>query len=255
MRGYIISGLLIALAIPAFAQSRAPRHMSIADKLNEPIASFDFTDTPFDQVIDYLTDLTHLNIVVRWQTLEGLGIERDKPINVKLVNVRLSQVLWNVMNDAGGPDVKLAYRAQGNVLVLSTAEDLGNEMFVRVYDIADLLARVPRFTNAPQLDLSQASQGGGGGAGGGGGGSSNIFGSNSGSSDEDEDENDTQEGEESPDVRRLIELIRATIEPDSWAETSGEGKGTIMAFRNQQLVVRNNIKVHQLLDRGALDIR
>lgn len=255
MNRYLISGLILSTAIPAFAQSAQPgRAISIVDKLNEPMPLVDFEEASFDTVIDWLADQTKLNIVVRWQTLEGLGLDRDKPISVKLANVRVSQALWNIMNDAGGPDVKLAYRAQGNLLVLSTQEDLGSEMFVRVYDIADLLARVPRFTNAPQLDISQASQGGGG-AGGGGGGGGNIFGNSSGGNSDDEDEEgNNAEGEENADVTRLIELIRTTIEPDSWAEVSGEGKGTIQAFRNQ-LVVRNNIKVHQLLDSSAIDLR
>ena len=39
-------------------------------------------------------------------------------------------LLWMIMNAAGGSDVKLAYRASNNLLILSTADDLGTEIFL-----------------------------------------------------------------------------------------------------------------------------
>ena len=187
---------------------------------------------------------TEANVVVRWEKLEDIGVDRDKPITLKVRNLRLSQVLWMIMNEAGGSDVKLAYRATGNMLVLSTEEDLSSEMIVRVYDVSDLLANVPRFTNASRLDpaqslnqLSQNSGNLGSGGGGGGGGQSQLF--ETGQNDENDDD-----GDGSGSMAEIVQLITDLVEPDSWVQ--GGGPGTIQPFR-KHIVVRNTLLVHQRL--------
>jgi len=213
--------------------------------LDQRIDEIAFEDAPFEQVMEWVAEYSKMNISVRWQQLEDLGVDRDKTISVSAKNLRLSQILWMIMNEAGGTDVKLAYRAQGDLLVMSTEEDLGQEMLVRVYDVSDLLVEIKDFTSAPQIDFQQISQQVSSGSGGGGGGQS-IFGNDS-SNDDDDDNNDNEDDE---DIRELINLIQATISPDSW--TTLGGTGTIEAFRNQ-LVVRNNILVHQHLC-GAIEV-
>lgn len=231
MRGGI-SILLAGVALSAAVQAQ---ERSTLDLLNERIPEVSFQDAPFDQVMDWVASFTSANVVVRWQALELLGIERDKPITIRVRNLRLSQVLWMIMNEAGGTDVKLAYRASGDVLVLSTAEDLGQEMLVKVYDVSDLLVRVPRFTNAPRIDLSQqVSVGGAGGQ--------SIFGGQGGGQDEDDDERGDDALDE--EAQRMIDLIVQTVEPNTWLQNGG--LGTIQSF-GRQLVVRNNILVHQML--------
>ena len=221
-------------------------------QLNKRIEEISFQDLPFDQVIDWLAQYTGMQINVRWQNLTDAGISRDKAVTLSVKKLRFSQVLWMVMNDVGGSDLKLAYRASGNLLILSTAEDLGKEMLVRVYDVSDLLVRVRNFTSAPQVDVTGQSGGGGGGggAGGGGGGSGgNVFGGGGGGTggqeqgNEDQNQNN-QNGAPDPEIARLISIIEMTIEPDSWEANSG--KGSIQAFR-KQLIVRNTILVHQAL--------
>ncbi len=234
MRNGIAIGLIGLLTATALGQTR-----STLTLLNDRIPEVSFEDAPFDQVMDWVADYSNVNVVVRWQSLELSGIERDKPITIRVRNLRLSQVLWMVMNEAGGSDVKLAYRASGNLLVMSTADDLGQEMMVRVYDVSDLLIRVPRFRGAPRIDLTQQSAGGGGGGG-------NVFGGSSGGGGQDDDEDQGGQGNDVNDelAEQMIDLIRQTIEPDSWVENGG--LGTIQAF-GRQLVVRNNILVHQSL--------
>lgn len=232
-------------AVCAYGQVGAPgakRLMRTDDILNQRMPEVSFEDAPFDQVLDWIANITGLDIVVRWEQLENQGVERDKAITVRVKNLRLTQVLWMIMNEVGG-DVKLAYRASGTLLVLSTAEDLGKEMITKVYDVSDLLVKLPRFRNAPQIDLTQQT---GGGAGGGTGGQ--IFSQTGGGQDDEEnDQGDEQDDEE---MQKLIELITQTVEPDSWA-VNGAGPGTIHAFR-RQIVVRNNILVHQRLG-GAIE--
>jgi hypothetical protein len=235
--------IVLMLAIPFVeAQSgrRAPgaaRPLTTLQMLNQRLPEVSFIDTPLEQVFDFVSELTRANVVIKWQLLTDNGISRDKPITIKAKNLKLSQFLWMLMNEVGGSDLKLAYRASGNLIIFSTDDDLGKEMVIKVYDISDLLLRIPNASSRSGLDASQALQGAQGGGGGG-----NLFQQN------DDNENDQQNqdptGAGDPYAVQLVSLIRDTIEPDSWAQNGGSG--TIHMLRGQ-LVVRNTILVHQKL--------
>lgn len=252
MRNVLISGWVVALASSAacaqmggdvargpVARAQQPATLAL---LGQRLPEVAFTEAPFEQVVEWLGDVMQVNIVVHWQALEDLGISRDKPISLRARNLRLSQVLWLILNEAGGSDVRLAYQASDNLILISSHDDLGREMIVRVYDINDLLFEAPRFANAPQIDLQQVAQVASqaiptlGGPGGNTGGNTSIL----------------QPGQEGPENRidprtragELVELIKGAIEPDSW--DAGGGHGTISVF-NGHLVVRNTILVHQRL--------
>lgn len=250
MRTITLTGLSVLLSVNlAFGQATSGadtggvrmRMPTTLKYLNERIPQVAFQDAPLDQVMDWLGKQTPMQVQVRWQILEDAGIERDKAITMNVQDLRLSQILWMIMKEAGGSDLKLAYRASDRILTISTAEDLGHEMVVKVYDVSDLLHRVTDQFGAPQMDIAQAGQGMGQG-----GGSTNIFQQGGGQQSEDEMNRGQQgrAGEEDPEIKELIDLITLTVEPDSW-EANG-GKGTIKAYR-KLLVVRNNILVHQSL--------
>jgi len=224
--------LLIVFVLATGAAARAAQPTTL-DVLNQRLPDVAVRDMPLDQVVDFLAELTHVNIVVRWQTLADIGIPRDQPISLQAKNLRLSQVLWLLMNEAGGSDVKLAYRACGTLLVLSTEQDLGREVLTRVYDVSDLLARIP---NAPRqgMALGQIAQGDSGGE------VAVDFLPSPERTDNYTPENPP--GGATPEMQALIELIRETIEPDTWAGQGGNG--TIRAFRTL-IVIRNTLLVHQ----------
>ena len=212
----------------ATAQSRAPNSLAL---LNERIEEVALQEVPLDQMLEGIADFAPLNVVVRWQVLEDMGIERDQPITLQVHNLRLSQVLWLILCEAGGPDVRLAYRVDPGLLIISSEEDLERDMFVRVYDVSDLLAEVPRFPDGPQVDIAQT----------GGSGSQSVLTDRGGGERESE-----QPGGQArqDDAERLIEVITGAIEPDSWLVNGG--RGTIRAW-GSLLVVRNSIGVHQAL--------
>jgi hypothetical protein len=249
MRVLIVAGVLAALASSTVvgqtqtgdergtggARARVP---STLRYLNERIDEVAFEEAPLDQVMEWLGSLTPMQVYPRWQTLEDAGIDQDKPISMNVRGLRLSQVLWLLMKEAGGPDIVLAYRASGRLLTISTAEDLSKEMVTRVYDVADLLVRVPTIPNRMSIDLTQLSQQQGQG----GGSSQSIFGGAGGGSQQYDDDRGREDDQE--DIDELVNLIIQTIEPDSW--TDNGGYGTIHAY-NKLLVVYNNILVHQKL--------
>ena len=224
----------------AAQHAQAPQTIRI---LYQRIPDVRFQDTPFEQVMEWLADLTQLNLSVRWQVLKDAGISRDAPISIQARNLRLTQVLWLIMNEAGGSDVKLAYRASGNLLVLSTADDLNKEMITKIYDVSDLLINLPQASRQNSFDVTQGL--GQNTSGGGGGGSSGMFGGGQGQQQTGgyDSTGQGQQGEQQM-MQQLVDLIQSTIEPDSWRQNGGQG--TIQPF-HRALVVRNTILVHQRL--------
>ncbi|MFH1745900.1 MAG: hypothetical protein ABIG44_02535 [Planctomycetota bacterium] len=207
--------------------SGRPEAPAVRDVLATRLAEVSFQEVPLERIIDWLAEQTGMNIHVRWQILADSGIERDRPISIKVRNLRLSQMLWMILREAAGVGSRLGYQAAGKLLIISTHDDLNSEMIVRTYDVRDLLAQVPRFRNAPRVDPAQVLQAAGNNSGG-------LMAS---STDEPDDA-------DLPTPATLVELITTTIEPDSWA--SNGGKGTIMAWQGT-IVVRNSRYVHELL--------
>lgn len=226
---------------PAKDHRQATGQRSIAALLETRAAEVMFEGAPFEQVMDWVAETTRLNIWVRWETLEDAGVDRDKPITLKVRNLRLSQILWMILSEAGGTSAKLGYAMSGDVILVSTRDDLSSELTTRVYNVRDILARVPRFHSGVQIDPAQAlrsiSQG------------SNTGGSQSSfTSNQPGEESETSAGDE---MQNLIMLILTTVEPDTW--TNGGGLGTIMGWRGR-IVVRNSLYVHQLLGGALKDI-
>lgn len=208
--------------------------------LNQPYPELRVESVPFETVLQQIQEYTNLNISVRWEVLKAAGVEPDAPISIQARNLRLSQVLWMVLNGAGGQDVILAYRMSGNLLILSTEEDLGKEVITKVYDVADLMVRIE---NAERPQMQQGGQGLGQNSGGGG----SLFQNNQQNTNT---RTNTEPGTRSPEMEALIKVIVNTIEPQTWGGDLGQGgqnaPGHIEAYGNL-LIVTNTILVHQRL--------
>ena len=238
-------------ALAALAQQPGPavstprQNTNTVSILNQRVPEITFDELSLEQVMSWLADFTHMNVNVRWQTLADAGIDRDKPISIHARNLRLAQVLWLIMSEAAGSELKLAYRASGNLLVLSTADDLDQEMVTKIYDVADLLIRLPRATRQGAFNVSQGlgqntGQGGGGGGAGGG-----MFGQGQGQ--QQAQQGAGRGGQDQQGAQQLVQqiqdIIRQTVEPDSWRETGG-GDASIREL-NGQLVIYNTSDAHR----------
>lgn len=247
MRIVLAAGLILPLAASAaIGQTRSDETTGAASRphvpatlrcLNERIGVVSFQEAPLDQVLDWLSELTPMNVVVRWEVLEYAGLERDKPISLDVRNLRLAQVLWLVLDAAGGPDLKLGYWASDELLLISTEEDLEREMLTRVYDVSDLLIDVQDFSDCPHVNAAGTSGGSSPGSS-----QALIAPTSSGGAPSERTPQRAQAG--APEMETLIKLVIETVEPDSWVVNGG--RGTIQAF-GDLLVVRNSILVHQAL--------
>jgi len=211
-------------------------------RLEDLQTEINFEEQPFEQVVDFLTDLNKINIHVDWEDLEARGVERDKPVSISLREVKLSTVLNEILSQVGG-DVVLGYNVGDGLLRIATKEKLDREKFILVYDIRDLIVDIPRFTDAPKVGLGSGGTGQGSGMGGLGNtvGSGSIFaGSQGGQSSTREEEGEDASREI---VQRIMDIVRQTVEPDSWQETGG-GNGALREL-NGQLIIYNTSDAHQ----------
>lgn len=195
-----------------------------------------FEEQPFDQVIEFLSEVNDLNVAVDWEDLDNHGIARDKPVSLRLKDVALRTVLEEVLTQIGG-EVPVRFAVGDGLVRIATKEKLDRNKYTLVYDIRDLIVNIPRFANAPLLDEREL---GGGGLETVSGGADMLFGSQGqgdleGSSSSSENANEQV-------VDEIIGIIRDTVAPDSWRETGGDG-----AIRelNGQLIVYNTSEAHE----------
>ncbi|MEK7710458.1 MAG: hypothetical protein AAB341_01055 [Planctomycetota bacterium] len=230
-----------------------------ADLLRKRVASVDWTDMAFEQVLDWVRDQGEgrVNIVAKWGPLGIEGVTRETLVNLKLNNSTVADVLNEVL-DQLSEDGQIHYRGIGNKLAISTRQDFEKKMYVRVYNIADLLFEVPNFgQDAPLIDLQNAGKSSGGGGGGGGGGGQSVF-SGAGGGAGSQRGQSGQQAEQQNELRltKLRVLIEATIAPETWDTTTGTqtssptagigGRGRIRVIYTS-LVVLNTIEVHEMI--------
>ncbi len=227
-----------------------------ADLLRRRVSSVDWTEATFEEVLDWLRDQGEgrVNLVAKWGPLGIESVNRDTLVNLNLNSTTVADVLNEVL-DQISEDGQIQYRGIGNKLTISTKQDFGRKLYVRVYDATDMLFEVPNFgQNAPLIDLQNAGRSSGGGGGGGGG--QSVFQGSGGSGGNERGQ--TSEQEEQRNRLRLTEIrqvIEQTIAPETWDLTgsqgsggaaTGGGRGRIRVL-NTSLIVLNTIEVQEMI--------
>lgn len=119
--------------------STAPQDQAAADALEQTIAEVKFDATELADAMRFVRDVAGINVVVRWQVLADQGIDPQTPVNLSLKDVRLSQALPLLLKSVGHGSMKLDYRIDNGILIVSTQEDLDLKTEVRMYNCAELL--------------------------------------------------------------------------------------------------------------------
>lgn len=230
------------------AEGAAARPRSARAIVNQRVASFELDQTPVREAFDELGRRMGVNVVVRWPQLANEGVRPDKPISLKLRDLPMHTVLQLVMQEAAGPDVRLAYRLSRDLLLVTTADEIMNQMVIKTYDVAEIVSgRIRRGgfsigSSAPYVETFEPVIGG----------SAALVrpvvrdfwsGVSAEVSVPGGDDDFSEAGRERR-IRKLIEVIQTSVEPDSW-QING-GRGTI-TFHGTRLIVRNSPLVHQLL--------
>ena len=170
-----------------------PWKKDIEEALKNRRVSFDFVDTPLEDVIAFLNSIADVNMVLDPNAL-AMAKDVDMPVTLKVQDMRLGAALQWILRLVG-----LRYALRDEAIFISNEENIKDESVLRMYDVTDLIVEIEDFEGS-----ASALEGGGGGGGGGGEG---LF----------DDEEDDEEGE-SFTGESLVLLIRETIARDSWDE-------------------------------------
>ena len=159
------------------------------------------------------SNVTGIPLVINWREMEVAGIDADTPIDLQLRTAPAAAVLSLMMKQLS-PDQPLLFETSEWYIRVLTKEEANKDTVVLVYDIKDLVKRIPNFDNAPSFDINDAlSNTSSGGSSSGAQSSTTLFGTN------EDDEPKTTEAERGEE---LAMLIREMIEPTIWQELGGQ---------------------------------
>lgn len=209
-----------------------------------------FDETPLEQVLAWVEKKTGAMVVVRWQSLEDVGIRRDMPITVDGRGRKLWRILWAISQQTRDvADDALAYEAAGDAYLFAPHGELSREMVTKIYRVTGLLqedadfkpdyregqavgtgpgaekkmhTRVKRATAPPPVSQSDGPH-------------------------VQTPAPVIEISHPHEDLMDLLELILNTVEPDSWEFNGRGGRGTIFPYKRDKLSIRNSLYVHQLI--------
>ncbi len=218
--------------IQSFVESDADRRvLATLDSRRIPAS---FADNSLADVLSFIATVTNVNMDTDWDSLEQLGVTRDKPVTLELREVPARVVLNRVLEKAQ-PDQfsKLGWAVNDGVLVIAADEALRRNTFVVIYDIRDLLFQIPNFLDAPRLDLdqvlNQGQQGSSGSTGG-------IF--------EGGDEENPGEGPTEEELmRQILDIIQTNVDFEGWRDNGGS-TGVVQEL-NGNLIITNTGRNHR----------
>lgn len=253
--GLALGGLLL-LSPLAMA---GPLNIQAKSSMGKNVPQINFTGVTLKDAIDFLRDVSGLNIHVNWKAIEAAGVAADTPINVKLRDVSIRKVLTLVLNEASG-GVGLTFYIDDGVVEVTTREIADSQMFTVVYPVQDLLFEPPPFVEPPDFAVSSngsggANRGGGrgggsrGGGGGGGVGGGSAFGGAGFGGGGGGAAAAGQARDKDAKAQELITLIQETVYPDCWV-TAG-GKASIKFFSGN-LIITASRTVHEAIG-GVVD--
>jgi hypothetical protein len=77
-----------------------------------------FDGVGFNDVIDFLRDVSGANIFVDWKSLEAAGVDKNSPVTARMKNVRFDKAIDTILASAGG-EGRLIYKADRGVISIT----------------------------------------------------------------------------------------------------------------------------------------
>lgn len=160
---------------PAASNATTTQHVtpraSITDKLAKTITA-DFKNQRLEDIITFIAKHAGVEIESMWLSdRHAIGMDKNTLITLKATNLTCLELIERVLTAAGSDSTGafgMTWQVSGtDTLQIGPRERLNDFRRVQVYDISDLLAIVPDFTNAPGFDLNailQSQNGRGGGS-------------------------------------------------------------------------------------------
>lgn len=93
-----------------------------------------FIETPFNQVLEFLSDAVDVQFHVKTRALEEFGISKDIPVTSNFRGVTVATALELILDD-----LQLEYAVDRGLVIISTPDDLQAKQVVRAYRLQSLL--------------------------------------------------------------------------------------------------------------------
>ncbi len=197
--------------------------IEIKNRLESQQITLNFDQTPFNEAIDFLRDITGLNYVVSREAQDLIDGEQVE-VSLRLRNISLKNALALML----ASHESLRWRIENGVIKIGTEDDATEDLVLEFYDVNEIVSVPPDFP-APELGLNLAGSGGGGGGAAGG-----VL------SFDDEEE----EGSTGVDSDKLIELIEDKLGEEDEAGSVEYSAGILICRKS----LRAHEKIIKLLD-------
>jgi len=133
-------------AVSGAARAEQPR--SIANLLATRRLTVDFEDLTLEKVVAYLRTATGMNIVLDKARLEKEGLDPEGlTVTIQLRDVTVREFFGLALEPLG-----LAFKIQGNVLLLTTRKAARGKPVLRLYDVSELVMVVRDFPG-PDINI------------------------------------------------------------------------------------------------------
>ena len=194
---------------------------TIRSRLKVRVASVEFEDEPFEQVIQFLRELSGINFVLTKEASEALEGGDGTVRLAEVTDLPLENVLNLVLQ---GNDPPFTYVIRSGAVLIGPSDSVRNDVFLEFYEVSDITKDKPDF-RAPRLALESSQDGDDGGAGG-------LFDIGG--------EEDSQETTLDSDI--LVELVVNALFGDE-----GEPDGESVKIQNGRLVANTTLANHRKL--------
>ncbi|MGB1810532.1 MAG: hypothetical protein ACPHQT_09660, partial [Planctomycetota bacterium] len=194
---------------------------TIRSRLKVRVASVEFEDEPFEQVIQFLRELSGINFVLTKEASDALEGGDGTVRLAEVTDLPLENVLNLVLQ---GNDPPFTYVIRSGAVLIGPSDSVRNDVFLEFYEVSDITKDKPDF-RAPRLALESSQDGDEGGAGG-------LFDIGG--------EEDSQETTLDSDI--LVELVVNALFGDE-----GEPDGESVKIQSGRLVANTTLANHRKL--------
>lgn len=225
--------------------TETPENMRAIAALEGRKIPVQFKGNRLADVLAYVQTNTNTSFDVNWDSLAAIGITPEAPVNLSFKDTRADIVLARVLNQVSRDRyAKADYTVADGIVTIASADDIQRQTATSLYPISDLLLVVPDYDKVPPLDLA------------------NVLAAAKQRGDRTPftpklDTETERLGETRNDrLRKIIETIQMTVDPDSWRDNGGD-VGTVSEINGSLFITttpRNHREIAGLLSK-LRDIR
>jgi len=183
-------------AIGTESEEEPPWMPDLKNKLETKV-SFDFVETPLQDVVTFLQQITNATIILDAKSMSGLA---SPEVTLKVTEMKLSQALDWILKQVG-----LQYALKEQAIYIGNAEAVGGDALLKLYDVTDVTLEIRDFPGNLQALRDRVGTSSGGGV--------SVEG------DDPWGGTGTEEGGGTFTGQTLVDFIKSTIAPGTWADS------------------------------------